>query len=516
MKEKEHINLLVNRKMRLIMQCKYCGFLNDDSNLETCSQCGKSLVEDDLVEETFEMSENDEDVIESEPEEDEIDENEESERNDVTLTSNHISSNVSKTTNKKNKTGLIVGIAAGAVVACVGAVYLATHLKDKSGSGIDEDYSKYISKMGTYKGVKVSLVPEEVTDTLVDQQIQADLQAHATNVEVKDRTDVQKGDTVNIDFTGYVDGKEFENGSAEGFDLVIGSGRFIEGFEDGLIGKKVGKTVKIKVTFPENYGEEKLNGKEATFKVKINSISQKVVPELTEDWIKENTSCKTIDEYRASTRKSLEEQAKNQAESEKSTRVIKEIYNNTEFSNYPEEELNLYTDRIRSQYEYLAATNGMSLEDYVVACGKSVEEYEKYVTDTAQYSTGVDVIMYHIANTENLSLSDKEYEEKAKELATNNYYESLEDCERDLGKETLYNKLLLQAKKDSDKEVEALTDEEYTEKGTAYAKEKKYDSLDACEIALGKDRIKKYIIVGMAEEYVVSKAVVEEASTTQE
>ena len=188
---------------------------------------------------------------------------------------------------------------------------------DKTEDGTDsglinvtkEDYkvSDYI-KLGEYKGIKYTVNKLEVTDADIETAIQEDLQAAATEQEIKDRDVVKDGDIVNIDYEGLKDGVAFDGGTAKDSDLVIGSGSFIPGFEDGLIGATVGKQVDIKTTFPEDYQSTELAGQEVVFKVTVNAIKEKVVPELTEDYVKENLKFDTIDAYKEDIRKKLQEE----------------------------------------------------------------------------------------------------------------------------------------------------------------------------------------------------------------
>ena len=154
--------------------------------------------------------------------------------------------------------------------------------------------------VGQYKGVEIEKVEvEAVTDEDIEDALNELVDEYTTTEDVTDRTDVQDGDIANIDYVGKIDGVEFEGGADEGFDLEIGSGTFIDGFEEGLIGAKVGDTVDVKVTFPDPYeNNTDLSGKEAVFTVTVNSIQAEVVPELTDAFVAENTDYTTIEEYR--------------------------------------------------------------------------------------------------------------------------------------------------------------------------------------------------------------------------
>ncbi|MDF2486627.1 MAG: trigger factor, partial [Herbinix sp.] len=154
-------------------------------------------------------------------------------------------------------------------------------------------------KLGQYKGIEVTVTKLEVTDANVDTAIQEDLTAHTTNEEITDRTDVQNGDIANIDYEGLKDGVAFEGGTATATDLTIGSNQFIPGFEEKLIGTKVGDKVEIELTFPEDYSNSpELAGQDVVFKVTVNAIKKEVVPELNLEYVQANTDYDTVDAYR--------------------------------------------------------------------------------------------------------------------------------------------------------------------------------------------------------------------------
>ena len=149
--------------------------------------------------------------------------------------------------------------------------------------------------LGEYKGIEVVMESTDVTDAEIQVRLDNFVASNATVEEITDRTDVQDGDVANIDYVGKIDGEAFDGGSAEGTDLTIGSGTFIDGFEEQLVGATVGETIDINVTFPENYTSKDLAGKEATFTVTINSIGKSVTPELTDELVAANTDYATVD-----------------------------------------------------------------------------------------------------------------------------------------------------------------------------------------------------------------------------
>ncbi|MFQ9736767.1 MAG: trigger factor [Christensenellaceae bacterium] len=163
-------------------------------------------------------------------------------------------------------------------------------------------------KIGSYKGMKIKEFAYNVEDADVDKEIERLLDRNARKIEVSDRP-CQNGDTVNIDFVGTIDGVKFDGGEAAGFDLTLGSGQFIPGFEDQVVGMNVGESRDVNVRFPENYQAEELKGKDAVFAVKLNSVKGKELPELTDAFIKDATGSETIEEYKAKTKERLQQQA---------------------------------------------------------------------------------------------------------------------------------------------------------------------------------------------------------------
>ncbi|WP_243130543.1 MULTISPECIES: trigger factor, partial [Roseburia] len=168
--------------------------------------------------------------------------------------------------------------------------------------------SKYIT-IGQYKGLTLDNSVEAVTDDMVDGRVQEELQNKAE--EVTEGT-VQNGDIVTINYVGTKDGVAFDGGTANNYELTIGSGTFIDGFEDGIIGMKKGQTKDLDLTFPEEYSSEELAGQEVVFKVTLQSFKR--APELTDDWAAKNTDCKTAEDYKKEIRKTLEEEAKTSAQ----------------------------------------------------------------------------------------------------------------------------------------------------------------------------------------------------------
>ena len=233
------------------------------------------------------------------------------------------------------------------------AVYESADVqRDASGNPVKPKYDALkCVKLGKYMGVNVTATKYEATKDDVDSYINNILQSKAEYAD-SDKTQVESGDMVNIDYTGTVDGEEFSGGSATDQDLTIGSGTYIEGFEDQLVGANVGDTVTVNVTFPDDYGVDDLNGKDATFSTTINYIEKTNVPELTDDFVKENLGYDTVDEYKQSISDSI-------YQDNLSSSLLNWLIENSVVSEVPDSVVDAlyqvqydYYDRLGSMYGY--------------------------------------------------------------------------------------------------------------------------------------------------------------------
>ena len=284
-----------------------------------------------------------------------------------------------------------------------------------TGCGSSAPYSKYdmseYVKLGEYKGLERAEINVSVSDEEVDTKIQSNLEAAA---ETEERTSgtVKAGDTANIDYEGKLNGEAFEGGTAEGYDLEIGSGTFIDGFEDGLIGKEIGGTYDLNLTFPEDYSSTDLAGQDVVFTVTVNSVKTPVVPELTDDWVKENSSAKNIEEYRIVIKEELTEEKELTEKENIIASLWTQVVDSSEMLQYPEKELKAYIEEIEVQYEAAAESYGMTLEDLLAAYGLDDEEvYNQQNKEAAQTFIKEQMVMYYIAQIEGLTYTDEEAEE---------------------------------------------------------------------------------------------------------
>lgn len=283
--------------------------------------------------------------------------------------------------------------------------------------------------ISVYKGVEIDEIdkPAEVTDEEVEGAIQSTLQMNATQEEVTDRP-VEEGDTATIDFTGKIDGQEFDGGSATDYPLSIGSGMFIEGFEDSVIGHNIGDTYDWNGKFPDNYPTADVAGKDVVFTITVKSITKSVVPELTDNFVRSvSEKSENIEEYREEVSKQLEADNKENYEDQVSQAVWQKVLDNTEIKKYPEDEIKEISDNLIDQYKSMAEYAEKDYETYIKEqMGYSVEEFEKQVEEAAKSSLKQSMVTEAIADKEKIKIGDKEYDEQLKAIAADYGYEDVE------------------------------------------------------------------------------------------
>ena len=350
------------------------------------------------------------------------------------------------------------------------------------------DASEYVT-LGEYKGLTVEVDPVEVTDEQVMDKIASETKQTLTEGTVED------GDTVNIDYVGKLDGEEFDGGSAEGYDLEIGSCTFIDGFEDGIIGMQVGETKDLELTFPEDYHSEELAGKDVVFTVTVNSISR--VPELTDEVADSVVEGMTAEAYQESVRQDLEDSAKESQKSDAQQKLLQAVYNNATISGYPEENLQYTIKRATDYYEWLASMYGMSLDDYLTNYGMTQDEFKEQIQPVAEEALGEEMTLLAIAKEENIEVSDEEYQDGLARYAETQGMDDPSKLEEAYGENYIRNSLLQEkvlnflyenATIEEVKETEAESDSEEvseaesdTEEASKTASEIETDSEEAAE-----------------------------------
>ncbi len=268
--------------------------------------------------------------------------------------------------------------------------------------------------IAAYKGIKISKYEYTVTDADVDKEIDAMRDRVAERVDVTDRP-AQLTDTVNIDFVGKVDGNTFEGGSAEKYDLTLGSGQFIPGFEEKLVGMTIGETRDVDVVFPEDYQAEDLKGKPAVFTVTLHSIKGKNLPALDEAFAKKMGS-DSVEAYRVKVRERLEQNAKNRSRNETEDAIVEAIAQGAS-AEIPDAMVEAQEDYSLQRMEYNFMYQGIKLDDYLNYIGSTREEYKKNFEADARRAVLKQLIVEKIIKLENITAGEEEIEEKIAEQA---------------------------------------------------------------------------------------------------
>ena len=269
--------------------------------------------------------------------------------------------------------------------------------------------------LGKYKGVKIEKIETAVTDEDIDKEIKREQDANARTITVTDRP-VKDGDTAVIDFEGFVDGVAFEGGKGENYPLVIGSGSFIPGFEDQIIGKNTGDDCDVNVTFPEDYNAKDLAGKDAVFKVKVNEIKEKELPELDDEFASEVSEFDTMAEYREDVKKKLAEKKEKEAKDKKEDAVIEAIIKDSKME-IPEPMIDTNVDNMISDYAQRLQSQGLSLEQYFMFTGLDMDKFRSQMREGAVKRIESRLVLDAIVAAEDFSISDEEYEKELERIA---------------------------------------------------------------------------------------------------
>ncbi len=273
-------------------------------------------------------------------------------------------------------------------------------------------------ELGEYKGIKASKVSHRTLKKDIDAEIEKMRERNSRMVSVEDRA-VQKDDIANIDFEGFCDGVAFEGGKGENYDLTIGSGQFIPGFEDQLIGKNIGEETEVNVTFPEEYHAENLKGKDATFKVKINSIKVKELPELDDEFAKDVSEFDTLEELKKDVKEKLSAAGKEKAAHETEENVIKAVCDATEID-IPEAMINSQIDKMIRDFDMQMRYQGLNLEQYMKYTGTTLDSLKEQFKADAEKNVKTSLVLEKVCETENITASDKEVSKEYDDMAEQN------------------------------------------------------------------------------------------------
>ncbi len=273
-------------------------------------------------------------------------------------------------------------------------------------------------KLGDYKGMEVPEQDTTVSDADVDSEIEKKRQQQAELVLKDEDQAAANGDTVVIDYEGSVDGEKFDGGSANNYSLELGSGSFIPGFEDQLVGHKSGDDVDVKVTFPEDYHAKELAGKDALFKVKVHEIKEKQLPELDDDFAKDvDEDVDTLDELKDKTRKQLQEQKDNQAKGAIEDAAIEKAVANAEIEDIPQAMLDEDTNRQMQQYLAGMQQQGISPQMYFQITGTKEDDLKKQFANDAAQRVKTNLVLEAIVDDAKLEASEDEIKDEIKDLA---------------------------------------------------------------------------------------------------
>ena len=288
------------------------------------------------------------------------------------------------------------------------------------------------AKLGKYKGIDLSIDKVEVTDEEVDAQVNSILASNPNSQDITDRA-VENGDIANIDYEGKKDGVAFDGGTAKGYDLHIGSGSFIPGFEDGVVGMKIGETKDIKLTFPEDYQSTELAGKEVVFTVKVNSIKVETPATLDDAWVEKYTNGKqkTVADFKESTRKEIEESKTMQVEFQAQNDAMKTIMDSSEFE--PNNEAIEYEkNNQKNQLKKAAEENGMAFDALLSMYGMTEEQLDEQLDTYAKEAVNRKILIDTIAKEAKIKAKKEHYEYLAKQEGL-----EVKDLESRYGKEVV-------------------------------------------------------------------------------
>ena len=270
-------------------------------------------------------------------------------------------------------------------------------------------------KLGEYKGLKLEEVVNTVSDKEVDEELARRQERNARQISVEDRA-VANGDIANINFEGFVDGVAFAGGKGENYDLVIGSGSFIPGFEDQIVGKAIGEEFDVSVTFPEDYHAEELKGKAAIFKTKVNSIMVKELPDLDDEFAKDVSEFDTLDELKKDIKAKLQESADARTKQEKENAAIDAVIETME-ADIPECMIDSRIESTIRENEARMAQQGISFEQYLGYMGTTVEQFKEQMKPNAELQVKGTLALEEIAKLENLTAEDKDVDEQLQKMA---------------------------------------------------------------------------------------------------
>lgn len=269
--------------------------------------------------------------------------------------------------------------------------------------------------LGEYKGLKVDKGSTKVTAKEIDEEIDKEREKSARTIEVTDRA-VQDKDQVVLDFEGFVDGEAFEGGKGENYPLTIGSGSFIPGFEEQLIGSEIDKELEVKVTFPEEYQAAELAGRDAVFKCTVHGIKAKELPELDDEFASEVSECETLEDYKAEVKKNIKERKEREAKENKENQAVEQAVENAQMD-IPKAMLDMQVKQMRDDFARRIQQQGLSLEQYFQFTGMTAEKMEEEMRPQADKQIKTRLVLEAVVKAENIEISDERLDEELQKMA---------------------------------------------------------------------------------------------------
>lgn len=269
--------------------------------------------------------------------------------------------------------------------------------------------------LGQYKGVEIPKKEITITDEEITADIDREREQNARDIDVDDRP-VQDGDRIKLDFDGSVDGTEFDGGKASDFDLTVGSGSFIPGFEEQIVGKNIGEEFDVNVTFPEDYHAENLKGKDAVFKCRVNSISEHQVPELNDDFVQDVSEFDTVDEYKADVEKKIRERKEKAQKSANEAAAVRAALKNAQMD-IPDAMVEEQAQRLVDEFAQQIQSQGMNMQQYMQLTGMNEQMLASQMKPQALERIQNSLLLEAVSKAENIEISDEKLDEEIGKMA---------------------------------------------------------------------------------------------------
>lgn len=280
-------------------------------------------------------------------------------------------------------------------------------------------YTRPIAEISDYKGLEVKIQHKEASESQIVNRLEKERKDQVRQITIEDDSPAEKDNVVLIDFSGSIDGVKFTGGSAENYELTLGSGAFIPGFEDQIIGHKTGDEFDVNVTFPENYHVDELKGKEAVFACKLNTIRRKEYPELDDEFVKDVSEFNTLEEYKADIKRQLEEEISKQEEQDIRRLLMEQLAEKVTVE-VPQV---MYDSEMNNMINYMTSTfgrQGITFDQYLQFTNQTMDEFKEKEKVEAEKHVKIRLALAAITKAENITVTDEEIDKHYQELADNN------------------------------------------------------------------------------------------------